>query len=109
MHQEMRELAVRCEEQQPRRVDVQPPDGDPATVPGRGQPFEYRRPPLRITAGRHLSDWLVVQEELTGGKLRRAQVEPAAVEPNVITRRGTIAELRNATRNGHAAVTNPLF
>src|SRR5690606_36537045 len=48
MHQPMCERAVGREEQQPRCVQIEPPDADPPSARRRRQRVEYRAPALRV-------------------------------------------------------------
>src|SRR5882672_12195908 len=68
VHEAVGELPIRRQQQQPRGVHVQPPDRNPAAVArwrqalehGR-QALEHGRPALRVAAGGHLADGLVIK------------------------------------------------
>ena len=109
MHQAMGEIAIGGEEEKTRGVDVQPADDDPATLLQRRQVVEDGGPALRVPPRGHLADRLVVQQDLARGRLRRAQLQLAPVEADLIARTGAIAELRDTPGHGQAAVGDPLL
>ena len=77
MHQAIGQLPVVREKKQPRAVEIQAPDGDPAA--GR-QAGEDRRTPLRVAARDELALGLVVEEDAP--RLRSRKLDRTAVDRN---------------------------
>src|SRR5262249_8060045 len=109
VHQPMRQLAVRCEKQQSGGVDIQPADRDPAPTAGRRKALEDRWTPLRIVARSHFTNRLVIEQQLPGWRLYRAEIDLTSIEQHFITRFCPISELRDATTYGDASIADPLL
>jgi len=106
MHESMCERAIGGEKQQAGRAHVEPSDRNPASVPGRGQMIEDRGPALGILPGGHLARRLVIKEYLDG-RLRQGKLQPAAIQPDIVTRFGHFPELCRVPVAGDASGTDP--
>ncbi len=112
MHQPVRELAVRGEQQQAGRRDVQATDGYPSAGIGRRQARKHRAPTLRVAPRGHFVERLVIDEKLMALRLggdRRLQVYGLAVEPNVIARSRPVSELSRTAIHAEATGANPFL
>src|SRR5205814_7653239 len=104
MHQTVGELAIIGEKEQPRAVDVEPADCNPAA---RRQPRKDRRPPGGVAARDELAFRLVVHEDAPGALA--SDIDRAAIDGDGVARRRAIAELGDAAVEGYPPGVNPRF
>jgi len=102
VHQPVGELSRVGEQQQPGRVDVEPPDGNPASGRETGKDG---RAPLRIAAGNELADRLVVDEHPRLAGLRKAY--GSAVDRDRVARQGAVSETRHLARDADSPRLDP--
>ncbi len=84
MHEAMGEIAIGGEEEQTRGVDIQSAHHDPAAELRRRQPLEDRGTALRVPARGHFAERLVIEQHLVPVGLRRAELQPAAIQADFI-------------------------
>ena len=90
MHQSVRQCAITDEQQQTRRVDVEPAHADPASPGKLRQPVETGRPPFRVRSSADHPFGLVHQQD---SRIRRPTTQHFSVHPNPVI-------LRDATAQG---------
>jgi hypothetical protein len=106
MHEAMRELAVRGEQQEARRVEVQTPDRNPPSSRRLWQPLEYRRSPLGIPARRELPARLVIREIAVRTAVR-TELDGTAIEQDPFLAGERLAELGTAAVYDDATFGDP--
>jgi hypothetical protein len=108
MHQSMRERTVRRNQEQTRRIDIEPADCDPAPALQLRQIIEYGATVLRIVARRDFADGLVVRKigmMLLGAG--RDESYRASIELDLLVAIQAIADLRDSAVHDNAAFADP--
>jgi hypothetical protein len=114
MHQAMREFTVIGEQQQACRVHIKSPDHDPSAGRGRRQAIEHGRSTLRIAAGRHLAERLVVTEHGDSAQRRRRRLHRrlrhcSTIDGDPVCRPDAQTEIGRLAVDLHAPGTDPFF
>src|SRR5690606_27510106 len=108
MHQPMCERAVGREEQQPRCVQIEPPDADPPSARRRRQRVEYRAPALRVVTRSDLACRLVVSEMRVARPLsRRGEPHAASVHEHAFPAAQALADLGESAVDGDSPFADP--
>jgi hypothetical protein len=108
MHQPMRECAIRRNQEQTGRIDIEPAHRDPAPALQPRQTIEYRSTVLGIVARRDFADGFVVRKicmMLFGAG--RGESYRASIELHLLVAIQAIADLRNAAVHDNAAFSDP--
>lgn len=106
MHQAVSKLAVRREQEQTGRVQVQPADRDPASMRRPGQTLENRRPLFGIVAGRNLARRLVIRNVAVRPRLS-LQSNGATIDQDPFLPGDPVSETCASAIDAHAPIGDP--
>ncbi len=109
VHQTIGQLTVSGEQQQPRRVDIEPAYIDPAALLGTWQAIEHRRAAFGVVAGADLAVGLVVDQHTPHHLAGFFALEQAAIDRDGVMGIDTLAECGNRAIDLDAALDDPLF
>ena len=108
MHQQIGHLARGGEDQQALGVEIEPPDRNPALALESGQPLEHRRPLTGVVAAANFTGCLVIDQHL-GRRLLDPSIQGTAIDPNLIVRPDSLADMRRLTIDRHTPCNDQLF